>query len=231
VRNGGITRKGNSKRACKPGSVTLAAFAGSERGRPFLYGGSCLTPLAAYPSAESDRTSPRAAALAGTSADALLGLAPGGVCRASRVAPAAGALLPHRFTLTAPGLTTGARPDAAVCFLLHFPEPFGRSVLPTTLSCGARTFLSRFRASGHSARSVVPLQYAIRGRCGGVVKIYFTNFKNHCPVSRANLDLPVGTPSPWITATRPFPLLDVERRCLPNVKEKMSPWTRLLPAD
>src|SRR2546423_4128789 len=29
----------------------------------------------------------------------LFGLAPGGVCRAARVAPGAGALLPHRFTL------------------------------------------------------------------------------------------------------------------------------------
>src|SRR5437868_10280805 len=29
----------------------------------------------------------------------LLGLAPGGVCRATGVAPGAGALLPHRFTL------------------------------------------------------------------------------------------------------------------------------------
>jgi len=29
-----------------------------------------------------------------------LGLAPGGVCRAARVTPGAGALLPHRFTLT-----------------------------------------------------------------------------------------------------------------------------------
>jgi hypothetical protein len=32
----------------------------------------------------------------------LLGLAPSGVCRANRVASTAGALLPHRFTLTAP---------------------------------------------------------------------------------------------------------------------------------
>jgi hypothetical protein len=30
----------------------------------------------------------------------LFGLAPGGVCLARRVAPPAGALLPHRFTLT-----------------------------------------------------------------------------------------------------------------------------------
>ena len=29
-----------------------------------------------------------------------LDLAPGGVCRAARVTPGAGALLPHRFTLT-----------------------------------------------------------------------------------------------------------------------------------
>src|ERR1700730_5090422 len=31
------------------------------------------------------------------------GLAPGGVCRAARVTPDAGALLPHRFTLTCAG--------------------------------------------------------------------------------------------------------------------------------
>ena len=53
---------------------------------------------------------------------------------------------------------TGAQRAAAVCFLLHFPEPCGRSALPTTLSCGARTFLSRALpkacpASGRPARS------------------------------------------------------------------------------
>src|SRR5687767_6508997 len=32
----------------------------------------------------------------------LLGLAPGGACRAGAVTRAAGALLPHRFTLTSP---------------------------------------------------------------------------------------------------------------------------------
>ena len=30
---------------------------------------------------------------------------------------------------------------SAVCFLLHFPDPRGRWALPTTVSCGARTFL------------------------------------------------------------------------------------------
>ncbi len=67
----------------------------------------------------------------------LLGLAPGGVYQAERVTPPAGELLPHRFTLTA--LPQG---NAAVCFLWHSPWPCDRSALPTTLSYGARTFLS-----------------------------------------------------------------------------------------
>src|ERR1700675_3011569 len=36
----------------------------------------------------------------GRAAPPLLDLAPSGVCRAARVTPGAGALLPHRFTLT-----------------------------------------------------------------------------------------------------------------------------------
>ena len=59
----------------------------------------------------------------------LFGLAPGGVCLARPVARPAGELLPHRFTLTAPG---GA--GEAVCFLLHFPWPRGRWALPITVS-------------------------------------------------------------------------------------------------
>jgi len=52
--------------------------------------------LAAYPEVLPDRTSPLP-----TSRDYFLfGLAPGGVCRARSVARPAGALLPHRFTLT-----------------------------------------------------------------------------------------------------------------------------------
>jgi len=39
----------------------------------------------------------------------LFGLAPDGVCRADRVAPAAGALLPHRFTLTCARRPGGCR--------------------------------------------------------------------------------------------------------------------------
>src|SRR3954451_14126831 len=49
------------------------------------------------------------------SADALLGLAPGGVCQANRVTPAAGALLPHRFTLTAAPFDGGSRASEIAC--------------------------------------------------------------------------------------------------------------------
>src|SRR6266545_88100 len=45
-----------------------------------------------------------------------------------------GGLLPHRFTLT-----LGQR---AVCFLWPYPSPCGAQVLPGSLPCGARTFLS-----------------------------------------------------------------------------------------
>jgi len=60
----------------------------------------------------------------------LLGLAPGGVCLARPVTRPAGELLPHRFTLT---LRLGCPGPMAVCFLLHFPWPRGRWVLPTTV--------------------------------------------------------------------------------------------------
>src|SRR5206468_2362914 len=47
-------------------------------------------------------------------------------------------------------------------FLLHFPEPCGRSPLATTLSCGARTFLplALRQASGHPAHCEMPLHHS-----------------------------------------------------------------------
>jgi hypothetical protein len=70
----------------------------------------------------------------------LFGLAPGGVYRASPVTRGTGALLPHRFTLTAPLLPDGIT-DTAVYFLLHFPSRHRDSALRSTLPCGVRTFL------------------------------------------------------------------------------------------
>src|SRR5206468_8964110 len=63
----------------------------------------------------------------------LLGLASGGVCLATPVTRSAGALLPHRFTLTT------AR--VAVCFLWHFPASHLGLPLAITLLCEVRTFL------------------------------------------------------------------------------------------
>ena len=50
----------------------------------------------------------------GNVSPSLFGLASDGVCQADAVTHAAGALLPHRFTLTSRG--------EAVCFLWHFPS-------------------------------------------------------------------------------------------------------------
>ena len=73
----------------------------------------------------------------------LLGLAPGGACRAARVAPGAGALLPHRFTLAcAPVRGPGHRRSALCCALLRV-TPTGR--YPAPLPCGVRTFLEPVR--------------------------------------------------------------------------------------
>ena len=66
-----------------------------------------------------------------------LDLAPGGVCIAAPVTWDAGGLLHHRFTL-APSAVSGRE---AVCSLLHCPAGHPGWVLPTTLPCGARTFL------------------------------------------------------------------------------------------
>jgi hypothetical protein len=65
-----------------------------------------------------------------------LDLAPGGVYQAAAVTCGSGGLLHHRFTIT-------ARPKPeAVCFLWHYPAGHPGSALPTTLPCGARTFLT-----------------------------------------------------------------------------------------
>jgi hypothetical protein len=81
----------------------------------------------------------------------LRGLAPGGVCRAARVAPGAGALLPHRFTLTCAGPLRRPVPPSAVCSLWHFPAGRPDWVLPSTVPGGVRTFLGPVRRSARHA--------------------------------------------------------------------------------
>ena len=95
---------------------------------PFIWDACCQTPQATYPEASGGPPS----------SASLFGLAPGGVCQAPDVATGTGELLPHRFTLT---LKSFVKLSRAVCFLLHFPWGRPRSLLATTLPCGARTFL------------------------------------------------------------------------------------------
>src|SRR5258708_17093276 len=91
----------------------------------------------------------------------LLDLAPSGVCPAGAVTRAAVrsyrtiSPLPHRRRPAKRRATTGV----AVYFLWHCPDPCGRWVLPTTASCGARTFLDTDLAgmnqpAPHRGRSV-----------------------------------------------------------------------------
>ena len=69
-----------------------------------------------------------------TASDATFNLAPGGVYLATPVTRGAGALLPHRFTLT-------CLERQAVCFLWHCPASCLGLPLTTALLCGVRTFL------------------------------------------------------------------------------------------
>jgi len=83
----------------------------------------------------------------------LFGLAPDGVYLAPVVTDGTGELLPHPFTLTP---CKGFRPlHQAVSFLWHFPACRQDWVLPSILSCGARTFLpfARRQSSDHLSYS------------------------------------------------------------------------------
>ena len=95
----------------------------------------------------------------------LLGLAPGGVCRAGPVARPAGGLLHHRFTFACEVMLITPLRDrkprtewfpnrpvpSAVCSLWHFPSVRTAWTLSSTVPCGVRTFLYEFRRT-HSGR-------------------------------------------------------------------------------
>ncbi len=117
-----VKENANDQRACKPGSVPIGS--GGRNGfrprrrwqRSFICARRLLVAsIATYPSVdgEADRFC------------TLFGLAPDGVYRADRVTPIAGALLPHRFTLT----TRPSGPSPG--------EPFG-GLLSVALSLASR---------------------------------------------------------------------------------------------
>jgi hypothetical protein len=128
--------------ACKPGSVRTGPSR-SPRRRPSVSGWRCRQPPAIHPQARagSPRT-PAQAALAGRPFD----LAPGGVYRAARVTPGAGALLPHPFTLTRH--TSPRTGRSAFCGTFPRVAPGGRypppcPVEPGLSSAGHRPFRHR----------------------------------------------------------------------------------------
>src|ERR1039457_1506235 len=124
-----------SEPACRPGSVHPRMRAD---GHP---SGTAVAGSLVRPTREHRTGRPQSLAQEAELLDRFpLGLAPGGVYQAARVTPGAGGLLHHRFTLTSwPGRRPG---QEAVCFLWHCPAGRPGSALPTTLPCGARTFLT-----------------------------------------------------------------------------------------
>ncbi len=123
---------GADESAGTPGSVGRAPCGPGRRSS--ISGWRYRQPPAVHPQARAG--SPRTPAqFPGLAAPEPFDLAPGGVYLAARVTPGAGALLPHRFTLTS------IRGMPAVCFLWHCPAGHPGWVLPTTPPCGARTFL------------------------------------------------------------------------------------------
>jgi hypothetical protein len=122
----------------------------------------------------------------------LFGLAPAGVCRATRVATGAVGSYPTLSPL--PPLTHEAIAEA-VCFLLHCPSREARAAraqaLPGNLPCGARTFLGGV-VQARSDATVRPatthwscLQYTrngMRSVRGGGLRAHLTTSARISPV-------------------------------------------------
>ena len=121
----GAVEEKRGQTACKPGSVPRRAPEG-QRGD----GHSSGTPVAGR-LARPTRTATRKPAWP-EGAPSLCGLAPGGVCRAGRVAAAA--VRSYRTLSPLPAVAGAEAPAArAVCFLWHFPWGHPRRVLPGTV--------------------------------------------------------------------------------------------------
>ncbi len=181
-----VNFKKKEERACKPGSVLDAQ--NERQVTAIRLGGRLLDPSRGPPESRidcADRTNP------GTSwpgrkrpgADGFhfrFDLAPGGVCLAKPVTRPAGELLPHRFTLTARDVKKDA--SGAVYFLLHFPWSCDRWALPTTVSCGARTFLppkplSRLRPAAVQPAPSIYCIFSSRQRKRNALFFRETNFR------------------------------------------------------
>jgi len=145
----GVDRRSSPTRSVEKGgvrgSVSRVLCLPQSRRRPFVWDARCRAPRATDPS--GSRGNPRFALLAKSEAPLLLGLAPGGVCRAAAVAGARGALLPHRFTLARGPEGPGGR--SVLCGTVPRVAPAGR--YPAPCFRGARTFLRRSRRTRAAA--------------------------------------------------------------------------------
>src|SRR5215831_13541195 len=122
--------------ACRPGSVHPRGTRAGGHPSGTAVAGSLVRSTREH---RAGRSQPLAQALRPGRRMGPCDLAPGGVYRAARITPGAGGLLHHRFTLTPGPAETW---PGAVCSLWHCPAGHPGSVLPTTLPCGARTFLT-----------------------------------------------------------------------------------------
>ncbi len=100
---------GLKRRSWPVGRVLSPVALRPAGGRPSIYDRRCRRPPAVYPRTRAGRprTYVRRSPRHLCRDSRLLDLAPGGVCRAGRVAPVAGGLLHHRFTLTCPSPARG----------------------------------------------------------------------------------------------------------------------------
>ena len=154
--------------ACKPDSVTPCG-AGDHPSATTVSGG--LPRTLTRPACDLPGSSGGPPSIA--SADARgrpLGLAPGGVCRATTVTGRAVVSYTRHFTLTRTLSPDGAG-FRAVCFLWHFPAGHPGWALPTTVPCGARTFLGvlTYHAAAWPTHSLRIVYRLARGGIHGVV--------------------------------------------------------------
>ena len=130
-------------RACLPWSTALVTVSRPVSGILSTPEAPVAIHLCGLPEGAGDRRTGRPCPL--------LGLAPGGVCRAARVAPDAGALLPHRFTLTcdrSPG------PSAvSLCCTVRQVTPTWLSPAPCPVESRLSSTRSRAPCRGHPADS------------------------------------------------------------------------------
>ena len=113
---------------------------------------------------------------------------------------AAGALLPHRFTLACALAGT-----SAVCFLLRFPSGFPAWELPSTLPCGVRTFLTARGPCGCLACAGDPTSVRRPARVARTMRLLMTSIRAYLQVRAAQL-------APVARRRRPHRLPDLHHR-------------------